>query len=271
MIERAERGSSREPRALIIDGHRVSISATRDSTAIPWAAAEVEYVAECTGAFVTKEMCEAHMRGGGVKKVIIAAPAKDATPTIVVGVNEGSYDPETMHVVCNVTDMPPGTWPLTVNLPDIGDAASNLTMTTAPAITAISPQSGSAGGGTLLTVYGVGFTHLGEAIQPTHTSAGGYLGDGGACLKTLGAYVGNLLDHPDEEKFRSINGANAAFLTKVGNLDGGVAVLAAVGFARGPETQLVMSADALAANHKLLVATRKRLAQALETFLVANA
>ena len=95
--------------------------------------------------------------------------------------------------------------------------------------------------------------------------------DGGACLKTLGAYVGNLLDHPDEEKFRSINGANAAFLTKVGNLDGGVAVLAAVGFARGPETQLVMSADALAANRKLLVATRKRLAQALEAFLVANA
>ena len=67
------------------------------------------------------------------------------TPTVLIG--SGScdsvhtytttytpYASETMHVVCNVTDMPPGTWPLTVNLPDIGDAASNLTMTTAPAI-----------------------------------------------------------------------------------------------------------------------------------------
>ena len=78
-----------EEGALIINGHRITLSCTRDASAIPWAAAGVDYVAECTGAFLTKEKCEAHLRGGA-KKVVISAPAKDDTPTIVVGVNHAA-------------------------------------------------------------------------------------------------------------------------------------------------------------------------------------
>lgn len=84
--------------ALIINGHKVTLSSTRDASAIPWAASGVDYVAECTGAYLTSDKCQAH-RVGGAKKVIISAPAKDDTPTIVVGVNDTMYDSAKMGFV----------------------------------------------------------------------------------------------------------------------------------------------------------------------------
>jgi glyceraldehyde 3-phosphate dehydrogenase len=85
--------------ALMINGEKVTLSATRDPTEIPWGTTGVEYVCESTGAFTTTEGCNLHL-AGGAKKVIISAPAKDAdTPTIVVGVNTDDYDSATMNVV----------------------------------------------------------------------------------------------------------------------------------------------------------------------------
>jgi glyceraldehyde 3-phosphate dehydrogenase len=85
---------------LIINGHPVSLSATRDPTEIPWKETGVEYVCESTGAFTTTEGCQKHIEGGA-KKVVISAPAKDAdTPTIVVGVNTDEYDPKMDVVSC---------------------------------------------------------------------------------------------------------------------------------------------------------------------------
>jgi glyceraldehyde 3-phosphate dehydrogenase len=85
--------------ALVINGDKVTLSATRDPTEIPWASTGVEYVCESTGAFTTTEGCNLHL-AGGAKKVIISAPAKDAdTPTIVVGVNTDDYDSASMNVV----------------------------------------------------------------------------------------------------------------------------------------------------------------------------
>merc|ERR1719326_542830 len=73
---------------LKVNGLDISLSATRDPTEIPWGDVGVDYVCESTGAFCTTE--------GGMKKVVISAPAKDAdTPTIVVGVNTEEYDPAT--------------------------------------------------------------------------------------------------------------------------------------------------------------------------------
>ena len=84
---------------LKINGLKVSLSATRDPTEIPWKSTGVEYVCESTGAFLTTEGCTKHIEGGA-KKVIISAPAKDAeTPTVVVGVNTEEYDSKTMNVV----------------------------------------------------------------------------------------------------------------------------------------------------------------------------
>merc|ERR1712182_74593 len=67
---------------------------------IPWSKTGVEYVCESTGAFTTTEGCMKHM-GGGAKKVIISAPAKDAdTPTIVIGVNQEDYKTDMKVVSC---------------------------------------------------------------------------------------------------------------------------------------------------------------------------
>ena len=93
-----------------------------------------------------------------------------------------SYDTaKSMHVSCNVSDAMAGALPVHVTVPGVGDAVGNLTFTIQSAITAIYPTSGSAGGGTLLTLYGTGFNHLG--LPPQAVGAGGYLGDGGICLE----------------------------------------------------------------------------------------
>merc|ERR1712039_952322 len=85
---------------LEINGLKVTLSATRDPTEIPWKDTGVEYVCESTGAFTTTEGCMKHVEGGA-KKVIISAPAKDAdTPTIVVGVNTEDYKTDMKVVSC---------------------------------------------------------------------------------------------------------------------------------------------------------------------------
>ncbi len=49
-----------------------------------------EVILECTGAYLTQEKCQVHL-DNGAKKVVISAPAKDDTPTFVMGVNESEY------------------------------------------------------------------------------------------------------------------------------------------------------------------------------------
>ena len=86
--------------ALIINGAKVTLSATRVPAEIPWTQTGVEYVCESTGAFTTTEGCMAHIEGGA-KKVISSVPAKDAdTPTLVVGVNQDEYDSSMAVVSC---------------------------------------------------------------------------------------------------------------------------------------------------------------------------
>ena len=54
-----------------------------------------EVVLECTGAYLTQEACQVHI-DNGAKKVVMSAPAKDATPTFVMGVNEAEYKGQTI-------------------------------------------------------------------------------------------------------------------------------------------------------------------------------
>ena len=71
---------------LIIDGQRIRTFHTRNPEEIKWGEAGATVVAECTGAFLTKEACQAHIKGGA-KIVVMSAPAKDDAPTFVYGVN----------------------------------------------------------------------------------------------------------------------------------------------------------------------------------------
>jgi len=71
---------------------------------LPWKDLGVDVVLESTGLFRTKELAEGHLRSGA-KKVIISAPASGKEPvlTVVLGVNEDAYDPETHHVISNAS------------------------------------------------------------------------------------------------------------------------------------------------------------------------
>merc|ERR1712187_518466 len=122
---------------LEINGLKVTLSATRDPTEIPWKDTGVEYVCESTGAFTTTEGCMKHVEGGA-KKVIISAPAKDAdTPTLVVGVNQDEYDTE-MKVVSCASCTTNGLAPLVKTINDKFGIKRGL-MTTIHAMTASQP------------------------------------------------------------------------------------------------------------------------------------
>ena len=90
-------------------------------------------------------------------------------------------------------------------------------------------------------------------------------GDGGKCLKVLLAYVGNVVDQPDEAKFRSINMDNKVFKTKVKPFVGAKLLLLAVGFHQAEKSQdaLVLSDDA---DKTLLADTKAKLQAALERY-----
>jgi len=87
---------------LAIDGDRIKVLAERDPSKLPWGAMGVDIVVESTGIFTTREKAELHLHAGA-KKVIISAPAKGEDLTVVLGVNEGRYDPARHHILSNAS------------------------------------------------------------------------------------------------------------------------------------------------------------------------
>lgn len=71
--------------------HEITVYAEKDAANVPWGKHEVDIVFECTGFYLTTEKASAHLKGGA-KKVIISAPAKDDTHTVVVGVNHDTLE-----------------------------------------------------------------------------------------------------------------------------------------------------------------------------------
>lgn len=88
--------------SVIVDGREIKVLSHKDPAEIPWGQLGVDVVIESTGVFTDAEKAKAHLKGGA-KKVIISAPAKNEDLTIVIGVNEGKYDPQTHHVVSNAS------------------------------------------------------------------------------------------------------------------------------------------------------------------------
>jgi glyceraldehyde 3-phosphate dehydrogenase len=87
-----------EPGALIVDGKQVTVTSQRDPAAIDWGELGVSVVIEATGKFRAREDAALHLKGGA-RKVLISAPGKGADLTVVVGVNDGEYDPQRHDVV----------------------------------------------------------------------------------------------------------------------------------------------------------------------------
>ena len=75
---------------IYIGKDKAKILSERDPAKIDFASCGADVVLECTGAFLSQETCQAYV-DNGVKKVVISAPAKDDTPTFVIGANEHTY------------------------------------------------------------------------------------------------------------------------------------------------------------------------------------
>jgi glyceraldehyde 3-phosphate dehydrogenase len=85
-----------------VAGYDVKVFKETEPKAIDWASVGAELVIESTGRFTDATVAKDHL-GGTVKKVLISAPAKNEDVTIVLGVNEGMYDPGSHHVVSNAS------------------------------------------------------------------------------------------------------------------------------------------------------------------------
>ncbi|MDD4953564.1 MAG: type I glyceraldehyde-3-phosphate dehydrogenase [Candidatus Omnitrophica bacterium] len=100
--------------AISVDGKTIKVLSKKDPAELPWKDLGVQIVIESTGLFTIKKDginkkgkevkgAENHITKGGAKKVIISAPAEGEDITIVLGVNEGKYDPKNHHVVSNAS------------------------------------------------------------------------------------------------------------------------------------------------------------------------
>ena len=92
-----------EDDTLVVNGRGIKcVAATKTPDLLPWKEWGVEYVIESTGLYTDAEKAGLHLKAGA-KKVIITAPGKGGVKTLVIGVNEKEYDPETHHVVSNAS------------------------------------------------------------------------------------------------------------------------------------------------------------------------
>ena len=86
------------PDSLTVDGKTIAVLSQRDPAAIDWGDLGASVVIESTGKFRAREDAAAHLKGGA-RKVLISAPGKGADLTVVVGVNDGEYEPERHDVI----------------------------------------------------------------------------------------------------------------------------------------------------------------------------
>ncbi len=88
--------------AIVVNGKEIKVFAEKDPASIPWENMGITVVVEATGKFKKKDDALKHVRGS-VKKVVFSAPATDPDATIVMGVNEHTYDPGKHHILSNAS------------------------------------------------------------------------------------------------------------------------------------------------------------------------
>jgi len=87
---------------LVVNGKTIRITAERNPADLKWDEVGADLVLECTGFFLTKESCQAHL-DAGAKKVVQSAPSKDDTPMFVFGVNDSEYKGEAIVSAASCT------------------------------------------------------------------------------------------------------------------------------------------------------------------------
>jgi glyceraldehyde 3-phosphate dehydrogenase len=84
-------------------GHTFKAFEERDPAKLPWSEVGADVVIESTGFFTDATKARVHVDNGGAKKVIISAPAKNEDVTVVMGVNDGDYDPAKHTIISNAS------------------------------------------------------------------------------------------------------------------------------------------------------------------------
>jgi glyceraldehyde 3-phosphate dehydrogenase len=88
--------------SISVDGKSIKVFRVKDPAELDWTSVGATIVVESTGLFTDGPSARKHIRGT-VKKVIISAPATDPDTTLVLGVNDKTYDPAKHHVISNAS------------------------------------------------------------------------------------------------------------------------------------------------------------------------
>ncbi len=86
---------------LVVNGKTIRVTAEKDPANLKWSDVGAEVIIESTGLFLTQESAGKHLQAGA-KKVVMSAPAKDDTPTFVMGVNHEELNAD-QHIVSNAS------------------------------------------------------------------------------------------------------------------------------------------------------------------------
>ena len=87
---------------IVVDGKPIKILAKKDPKELPWKDLGADLVIESTGRFTERDGASKHLSAGAAR-VIITAPSKDSDVTIVLGVNDGMYDPASHQIISNAS------------------------------------------------------------------------------------------------------------------------------------------------------------------------
>jgi glyceraldehyde 3-phosphate dehydrogenase len=89
--------------SIVVNGRKIKVLAEKELGKLPWKELGVEVVIESTGKYTKRPDVIQHIEKGGARKVIVSAPAADPDATLVMGVNEKTYDPAKHHIISNAS------------------------------------------------------------------------------------------------------------------------------------------------------------------------
>jgi glyceraldehyde 3-phosphate dehydrogenase len=93
---------SHDENSITVGDQRILVTAERDPAGLDWGRLGVDIVIESTGKFRARDDAATHLKAGA-RKVLISAPGKDSDITVVLGVNEGSYQPDVHDIISNAS------------------------------------------------------------------------------------------------------------------------------------------------------------------------
>jgi glyceraldehyde 3-phosphate dehydrogenase len=99
---RLDGGAQARNGRISVGGHDLQVLSEREPAKLPWSDLGIDIAVESTGFFTKRDGAQQHL-DAGAKKVVISAPATDPDVTVVLGVNDDAYDPDSHHIVSNAS------------------------------------------------------------------------------------------------------------------------------------------------------------------------